>query len=101
MKRTFKFITFFTLLLFLLIPVGSVYAQGPDPDGSGQVIFGSNYTVESGDTFEGDLVVFGGNVTIEEDASLNGNLVVIGGTIESNGETDGDLVVVGGQINLE
>ena len=74
--------------------------RGLTRDG-GQVIFGSNYTVESGDTFEGDLVVFGGNVTIEEDASLNGNLVVIGGTITSNGEMEGDVVVVGGQISLE
>jgi len=100
MKITFKIFTLFILLAVLLVPTGSVYAQGPNP-GGGQVIFGSNYTVESGDTFEGDLVVFGGNVTIEEDASLDGNLVVIGGTIKSNGETKGDVVAVGGQISLE
>ena len=100
MKVIFKIFTLFTLLALFLMPASPAYAQGPNPDG-GQVIFGSNYTVESGDTFEGDLVVFGGNVTIEEDASLNGNLVVIGGTIESNGETNGDVVAVGGQIRLE
>jgi hypothetical protein len=100
MKITFKIFTLFILLAVLLVPTGSAYAQGPNP-GGGQVIFGSNYTVESGDTFEGDLVVFGGNVTIEEDASLNGNLVVIGGTIKSNGEMKGDVVAVGGQISLE
>ncbi len=87
-------------MTLLLIPARSAYAQGPNP-GGGQVLFGRNYTLESGDTFEGDLVVFGGNVTIEEDASLNGNLVVIGGTITSNGETKGDVVVVGGQVSLE
>lgn len=101
MKITFKILTLFMLLAVLLMPASPAYAQGPNPGGGGQVIFGSNYTVESGDTFEGDLVVFGGNVTIEEDASLNGNLVVIGGTIRSNGETDGDVVAVGGQISLE
>ncbi len=100
MKITFKIFTLLLLLTLLLAPASPAYAQGPNP-GGGQVLFGKNYTVESGDTFEGDLVVFGGNVTIEEDASLDGNLVVIGGTIESNGETKGDMVVVGGQINLE
>jgi cytoskeletal protein CcmA (bactofilin family) len=101
MKITVKFITIFALLVLLLIPAGSVYAQGPNPGGGGRVIFGSNFTLEKGDTFDGDLVVFGGNVTIEEDATLNGDLVVIGGTITSNGQMEGDVVVVGGQVKLE
>jgi cytoskeletal protein CcmA (bactofilin family) len=100
MKITLKFITLFALLALLLIPVGSVSAQGPNP-GGGRVIFGSNFTLEKGDTFDGDLVVFGGNVTIEEDATLNGDLVVIGGTVTSNGQMEGDVVVVGGQVKLE
>ncbi|HSL30121.1 MAG TPA: polymer-forming cytoskeletal protein [Anaerolineales bacterium] len=94
----------FTALIFLsllLAPATPVFAQEPDPDGEGRIIFGSNFTVESGDTFNGDLVVFGGNVTIEEDAVLNGDLVVIGGTIRSNGEMQGDIVVMGGQVSLE
>ena len=101
MKKTFKLFSLLILLTLLFLPTGPAYAQGPNPGGSGQVIFGSNYIVESGETFEGDLVVFGGNVTIEEDATLDGNLVVIGGTIKSDGETSGDMVVVGGQIGLE
>ncbi len=100
MKISFKLLVLFVLLAVLWMPAGRVSAQGPNP-GGGKVIFGSNYTVESGETFEGDLVVFGGNVTIAKGASLDGNLVVIGGTIKSNGETKGDVVVVGGQVSLE
>lgn len=100
MKISLKFITLIALFALLLVPTGAAYAQGPDP-GGGRVIFGSNFTLESGDTFDGDLVVFGGNVTIEEDATLNGNLIVFGGTIMSNGEMEGDVVVVGGQVKLE
>ena len=102
MKKTiFKLLTFFILVTLLSVPRTSAYAQGPNPGNGGRVIFGENFTLEKGKSFNGDLVVFGGNVTIEEDASLNGNLVVIGGTIKSDGETKGDVVVVGGQANLE
>jgi cytoskeletal protein CcmA (bactofilin family) len=101
MKLTFKIFTLLLLLGLLLTPTGSVFAQGPDPGSAGRVIFASNFTLASGDTFDGDLVVFGGNVTIEEDAILNGDLVVVGGTIQSNGETSGSMVVVGGQITLD
>jgi len=87
------------LLALLFLPTGPVYAQGPGP-GDGRVVFGSNVTVESGDTFEGDLVVFGGNVTIEKDAIMNGSLVVFGGRIQSDGEMNGDVVNVGGQVVL-
>ena len=100
MKVTFKFWTLLILLALLVIPISPAYAQGTGSDG-GRVIFGDNFTLEKGDTFNGDLVVFGGNVTVEEDADLNGNLVVFGGTVTSDGNVKGDVVVVGGQAKLQ
>jgi len=100
MKNKFRYMSLLLLLVLLLLPTSSAYAQGPG-NGNGRVIFGSNFTLENGDTFDGDLVLFGGNVTIEENAVLNGDLVVIGGRVESNGKLGGDVVVVGGQIKLE
>jgi len=102
MKKIFGFLTLFGLLALLLVPTGAVHAQGPNPGGNGgRVIFGSNFTLESGESFNGDLVVFGGNVTIEENAEMNGALVVFGGTAESNGEVNGDVVIIGGQAKLD
>lgn len=101
MKLISRSFVLLLLLTLLLMPTGSAYAQGPTPGSGGQVIFGQSFTLESDETFEGDLVVFGGNVIIEEDASLNGSLVVVGGTITSNGKISRDIVVVGGQISLE
>src|SRR5512139_3583025 len=100
MKRTINYLTLLILAALLLVPTTAVHAQGGTTDG-GRVIFGSNFTLESGDTFRGDLVVFGGNVTIEQDAELKGNLVVFGGTVTSNGNVNGDVVAIGGQIRLE
>jgi len=92
-------ISFILLLLMLwLVPTHPVYAQSGQP---GRIIFGDNYTLQSGDEVDGDLVVFGGNVTVEEDANLNGNLVVFGGTVSSAGNLNGDVVVFGGQISLD
>ena len=100
MKIKFRTITLFLLLVLLLVPTSSVFAQGPGP-GSGRVIFGSNITIDSDESFNGDLVLFGGNVTIKEGAKLNGDLIVIGGSIVSDGLVSGDVVILGGQIKLE
>lgn len=101
MKLMYKYLSLLALLALFLVPTSAVHAQGPGPDGEGRVIFGSNFTLESGETFTGDLVVFGGNVTVEENAELNGNLVVFGGTAASSGTVNGDVVIIGGQVNLE
>ena len=100
MKTNFRFLILLVLMALLVIPTSPAYAQGSGTDG-GRVIFGSNFTLEKGDTFNGDLVVFGGNVTVEEDADLNGSLVVFGGTASSDGNVKGDVVVIGGQVKLE
>ncbi len=99
MKTKFRIVSLVSLLMLVLVPTSAVFAQGPGPD-SGQVIFGSNFTLESGDSFDGDLVVFGGNVTIEQDADFNGDLIVVGGTVKSDGAINGDVVAIGGQIYL-
>ncbi len=100
MKTITKFLTLLVFLALLVVPTSPAHAQGTGTDG-GRVIFGSNFTLEKGDTFNGDRVVFGGNVTVEETAKLNGNLVVFGGTISSNGNVSGDVVIIGGQVKLE
>lgn len=98
MNNLKKSIISLVLLMVLLGPASPAYAQSSEP---GKIVFGDNYTLETGESLEGDLVVFGGNVAIEEDADLNGNLVVFGGIISSDGNVNGDVVVFGGQISLD
>ncbi len=98
MNKTIKSFTLLVLLVLLLAPAAPAYAQSGEP---GKIIFGDNFTLESGEELVGDLVVFGGNVTVEEEANLNGNLVVFGGTVDSNGNLNGDVVIFGGQISLD
>jgi hypothetical protein len=90
-----------TLLMILMLSLATpVFAQ----DGHrqpGQVIFGSNRTLESGDIIEGDLVIFGGNLRMAEGSRIEGDAVVFGGQVEVGGEIEGDLAVIGGTATLE
>ncbi len=97
MKKIYKISTVLILFLIMLVPIQPAQARGLL---DGKVIFGDDFTLESGQTLGGDLVVFGGDVTIEKDATVEGSVVVFGGLITQNGEVTSDIVIFGGQIDL-
>lgn len=92
-----KILTACLLALLLIAPAGPVLANG----GEGVVIFGKDFTLESGEELDGDLVVFGGNVILEEDSFVNGTVFVMGGSATVAGEVDDELVVFGGNVELK
>jgi hypothetical protein len=98
MKTTLRIYTILILLIALFVPLQSASADGLT---DGQVIFGSNYTLKSGESLTGDLLVFGGSVTVEADARVSGNIVLFGGSLTIAGEVTGDLVLVGGSGLLQ
>ncbi len=101
MKTISKLIILMLLLSLAFLPVNSAYAKGLSGNLlDGRVIFGDNYTLESGDSLTGDLVVFGGNVTIEEDATVEGDTVVIGGNVTLDGTVEGSIVIIGGATHM-
>jgi hypothetical protein len=101
MKNTFKLFTLSLILALLILPAGVVYARGSSSGLlDGRVIFGDDFTLESGDTLTGDLVVFGGNVAIEEEAVVQGDMVVIGGNVTLDGTVTGSTVSVGGSTTI-
>lgn len=116
MKIIHKAFSVFLLLVFLLVPARAAHASGLQ---DGRIIFGDDFTLEKGDTLDGDLAVFGGNVLIEagavvegslaviggnaeiaSGASINGDVAIIGGSLQIDGTVNGDLAVVGGEISL-
>jgi cytoskeletal protein CcmA (bactofilin family) len=96
MKKLTKIIILLLLFTAVLLPT-TAHASGFQDD---KVIFGSNYTLRSGESLNGDLVVFGGNVTLEEASTVNGDAVVFGGNVTSNGTVNGNLVALGGIVYL-
>ncbi len=86
------------LLMALALPLASpVAAQDVEP---GRVIFGAQYTLESGQRMDGDLAVVGGQAVIEEGAIVDGDVVVMGGSLAVSGRIDGDIAIFGGAVDL-
>lgn len=100
MKRlSLKFWLLVLVLAALTLPVAVVSAQGPGP--GDKVIFGSNYTLASGETLDGSLLVLGGNVVLEEDSTVTGDVTVFGGSVAIRGAVEGDVSVLGGSLRLD
>lgn len=98
MKLTSKIIPLFLVMAFLFIPLSTASAEGLVFDG--RVIFGQDYTLENGNTLEGDLLVFGGSAEIEAGAKVNGDIILLGGTLTVDGKVSGDVSVTGGEVVL-
>jgi len=64
--------------LFALMVPYPVYAGGFQ---DGKIIFGEDFTLDSGETLEGDLLVLGGNLVLEDGSLVNGDILVMGGII--------------------
>lgn len=97
MKTNRKLAVVLILLALLLLPARPAGARGLL---DGQVIFGGEFTLKSGETLDDDLVVLGGVVTLEEGSRVSGDIVVVGGSLTVGGEIEGDVVVVGGLVSL-
>ena len=85
------------VLVILMAFPGPAFAGGLL---DGRVIVGSHFTLENGETLDGDLLVLGGDVTLEEDSRVKGDVVVLGGNVNADGIIEGDVAVVGGNFNL-
>jgi hypothetical protein len=92
-----KILTACLLALLLIAPASPALANG----GEGVVIFGKDFTLESGEELDGDLVVFGGDVVLEEDSSVDGTVFSMGGNVTVAGEVEQELVVFGGNVELK
>lgn len=85
-------------LIVMLSMALPAYAQDGRP---GQLVFGGNYTLESGETLTGDLGIAGGNAVLEEGSTVRGDVLVAGGTLSVAGAVGGDIAMFGGVVTLQ
>jgi len=96
MKKHVKYAILILLVLTVFWP-SPAYAKELFDD---KVVFGGTYTLESGETIDGNLVIFGGAVTTEADSTVNGDVALIGGVAEIGGSVNGNVVGIGGAVQL-
>ncbi len=92
-----KFRLVFLLMIVALLLPSTAYARDLKDD---KVIFGGTYTLQEGETLNGNLVVFGGAVTLEAETTVNGDVVLMGGTVDAAGVVNGNMVGIGGVLQL-
>jgi len=80
----------------LALPLSASAAGSED----GKVVFGGSFTLETGETLDGDLAVLGGVVVLMEGSTVEGDVALIGGTLTINGEIEGAVTIVGGAATL-
>lgn len=91
MKPSFKFL--------LVALAGILLFAAPQPAAAagaleGTIIVGRSFTLESGQTLQGDLVVVGGSAFVEESAVVDGSIVLVGSSLTVQGEVRGDVAAV-------
>lgn len=96
MKRLFGALLIVALIFAL--PAWQVFA---DDCGSSRQIFGSEFTLASGQTLDRTLLVFGGQVTIADGAQAQCDIVMYGGNVDIAGEVKGDITAFGGTLTLQ
>lgn len=102
-----KPLTLLALILALLLVVRPLptYAATTAQSGGANgfvILFGQDYTLESGEKAE-DVLLIGGSLHLGETAHLIGDAVIFGGVARVDGTLHGDLVLFGGsaQVNGE
>ena len=96
MKLKLNILVLLVIVAMLVIP-GNAMAKGLQDD---KIITGGTYTLESGETLDGNLIVFGGVVVTAMDSTVKGDTVLMGGTLTIDGIVEGNVVVIGGSVTL-
>ena len=97
MKKIYWLAIFIAFIVLFFMPSNTLAASFADD----RVVFGGTYTLESGETQDGDIIIMGGIATIEEGSIVKGSIVLFGGNIDVNGDVLNDIVAFGGLVNLE
>jgi cytoskeletal protein CcmA (bactofilin family) len=102
MKGTLKNLSFVLLLVVLALSLTAFKQADLSLQGSGdRLVLGGNYTLQEGETLDGNLIVMGGNATLEPGSRVEKDVVILGGNLLVEGVVGGDVNVIGGLVTLE
>ncbi|HSR31488.1 MAG TPA: polymer-forming cytoskeletal protein [Anaerolineae bacterium] len=89
------------MVLLLLLPTSFVFADDPGMgfDG-GRIFVDEDVSLESGESFSGDLGVFNGDLTVPQGSTVTGDVFVTNGDAEIGGQVNGSVAVISGDLAL-
>jgi cytoskeletal protein CcmA (bactofilin family) len=97
----FKMLWVGFVVLLLLFPVATAFADGPGfTFEDGQIFVDEDVSLEPGETFNGDLGIFNGDLTIPQGSTVNGDVFVTDGDVALAGRVNGDLAIIDGELYL-
>ncbi len=101
MKTIVRIILITGLALILILPAITASAHGLQgtPPGD-KLVLGGVYTLESGNTLDGNLFIMGGNVALQSGSTVDGDVAMLGGNLQANGAITGSLFALGGLVQM-
>lgn len=84
-----------TALLGLLFLVALLFTTG-----CARFVTSGGYTLESGQTLQGNLVATSGVLTLKEGSRVTGSVIMTSGTLNADGIIEGDVLLTSGTVNL-
>jgi Polymer-forming cytoskeletal len=89
----------FVLVLLAAIPTPAL-ASDAYKGVSDEIKVGDTFTLDEGETYEGNLFMLGGTVTLERNSYLNGTIFLLGSNLTVDGTINGSIVALGGVVEL-
>ncbi len=99
MKNLYRVLFILIIALSITAFVPASAAAQAQIGGDSPVIFGQNYTLNSGQTIK-NLVMFGANAVIMQDSTVTGNIAIFGGNLSISGTVQGGITAFGGNITI-
>ncbi|HPS41659.1 MAG TPA: hypothetical protein PK040_03580 [Anaerolineaceae bacterium] len=103
MRKTWRILALFFMLVLLLLPAAA-HAQTPSSGRTyegDKVVIASTFRLDENDVLNGNLLVIGGTATAEKGSLITGDVVLIGGTLNLRSTVNGEIVAIGGVVILE
>ncbi len=99
MKNLIRLLFIFIIVLGITAFVPASVSAQAQTGGDSPIIFGQNYTLNTGQTIK-NLVIFGANAVILQDATVTGDVAIFGGNLSISGTVQGTITSFGGNISV-
>jgi hypothetical protein len=93
LRISFTLLTMFMILSCVFSPLSNI--------NPGLILIGGEYTVQSGETRQGDVLLLFARINITEGGKVSGTIQSFGSDLEVEGSVAGEVFSYGGEVNVK